>query len=537
EKRWGSGDLEAALEGFVPRPSLGSFPRGTPSSHADVTRAGLTSGERRERRGVVALDGLPRAGVLGPRARAVLEDIAFKADAVVRFPDEGGVRFQMLFGLGRASVTDPLKALAAATDCLDALRGLSVDRGEAVEASVGVGRGVVSTVRDGRGRLLRWVPVDAVLGVSAALAEAGAPGEVLAAGEVHRLARRDYAFAPAREVEVFRAAGATTRSVAAWPLTRALRGHEKVAEGDRGAVVGREVERAQLEALYAEVRETGRAQFVTVVGELGAGKTALVEAALEGLAPAARVLRAECTFGARDVPFEAVTELLRSGLGGGDAPETMEATLRTAARRLLGPAAGEQVARDLAPLVGGTSRRPEEGDADRERLVARAMERWMAGLARAARSAHDGALVTWVDGLQWADAPSLALLARMSRRSYDAPCLIVLGTRPDPAVLAALRAVPRLELGPLPDAARTALLTRHLGAAPAPELRQALVRRGGGNPFFLLELADAMKERGAIEVEETPGGRIVRRRSGAPLQLPTTLEGVVAERLDELEAP
>ncbi|MEM1414570.1 MAG: protein kinase, partial [Myxococcota bacterium] len=537
DRRWGSEDLEAFLQEVVPRER--TVPGDVPAAAPDTQQSAAEGGETLERRAVVALAGLVRSGAsagdatdpgpmdAGPDAARVLDEIAFKSDAVLSWPDGAGTpRFRMIFGLGRASVNDPLRALAAATDCLDALGGLSADRTLPLAASVGVGRGTVSAHRDANGRLLRWTPVDDVLLVAEALSDAAAPGEVLVAGEVRRLTRRDYAFAPAREIDV--ATAETPRGLAAWPLERALRGDEKGRGGDEGPIVGREAERARLEALYAEVRETGRAQFVAVVGELGMGKSALVAATLPGLAPPARVLQAECTFGGRDVPFQAAIELFREAIGGGG---NAEEKLLVAARRTLGDEAAE-VVRPLAPLFGGGNAHP---DADHEPRVVRSVERWMMGLAERARRENQGALVVWIDGVQWADDPSLAMLARMSRRRYDVPCLVVVGTRPDARVLRALRAVPRLELGPLPDAARTELLERRFGSPPTPDLRGALVRRGGGNPFFLLELVDATMERGAAERVEGPEGPAMRRKSDVPLQLPTTLDGVVSARLDELD--
>ncbi|MCA9608402.1 MAG: hypothetical protein KC619_22490, partial [Myxococcales bacterium] len=63
------------------------------------------------------------------------------------------------------------------------------------------------------------------------------------------------------------------------------------------------------------------------------------------------------------------------------------------------------------------------------------------------------------------------------------------------------------------------------------------VHRAGGNPFFLIELVDALLDRGAVWVEGEGAHRRVVRRSGAAFALPTTLEDVIAARLAELPEP
>src|SRR5581483_5139213 len=74
-----------------------------------------------------------------------------------------------------------------------------------------------------------------------------------------------------------------------------------------------------------------------------------------------------------------------------------------------------------------------------------------------------------------------------------------------------------LHLDPLAREDAAELLTALLGTPPSSDLEAALLERGGGNPFFLEELAALLSE-GAPDVGE----------------LPATLRGLVAARLDAL---
>ena len=66
-----------------------------------------------------------------------------------------------------------------------------------------------------------------------------------------------------------------------------------------------------------------------------------------------------------------------------------------------------------------------------------------------------------------------------------------------------------------------------------------LVPRVAGNPFFLLEMVDALLERGTLEIQgrarRTGARSCASRAAGATAQsLPSTLEQLIADRLNEL---
>jgi tetratricopeptide (TPR) repeat protein len=88
-----------------------------------------------------------------------------------------------------------------------------------------------------------------------------------------------------------------------------------------------------------------------------------------------------------------------------------------------------------------------------------------------------------------------------------------------------------VNLDPLDHDAGSELLTSLLGAAPSPEVRDLLLERSGGNPFFLEELVALLGTRTPAEVaaiEPLAGHDFVLR------ELPDALRGLVAARLDAL---
>lgn len=542
EQVWDAEALEHFIDEVAPREQTSpeGLRRARAFTNGQTVHSRSGTGELRERRLVVVVAGRFREDAsrtdasidAGAEVAKVLADIAYKTDAVLSWPDGPGKgRFRFIVGLGKASVNDPLEAVRIATDTIEALAGLSADLLTPISASLGLSRGTVSTVRDASGRLLRYSPIGAVIEVAEGLADVGKQGEVLVAGEVYRLARRDYAFdAESREVDVRTEAGSAPQVLTAWALRSARTREERQAEMPVGdlPLVGRDDEVRTIRELYEDAVATKKTIFAVFTGELGVGKTSLLGAALGTLDdPEPRILRTECTFGSSDVPFAAVADLVRDAADISD--EASPAEAGEALEKLLQahlPAEASRAAYEaLSPLVGVTH---EGGEGDL-RTVTRGLELLIAGLTR------KRPVVIWIDNMQWGDTPSLELLGGMRQRGYDTPCLVLMSTRPETRLEPLMRGMPQIEIESLDDEGTRQLIEQHFDASVPDDVVQAIMTRASGNPFFVNELVDALIERGAVEVADRGDERRVLRRPGVPIQLPTTLEGVVAARLDELD--
>jgi DNA-binding CsgD family transcriptional regulator/RecA/RadA recombinase len=222
-------------------------------------------------------------------------------------------------------------------------------------------------------------------------------------------------------------------------------------------LVERDDELAALDAAIAGA-SSGAGRIVTIEGPPGIGKTRLVSAAVGRAAAAGfAVRRAGCSLLERGLAFGVAGQLL---------PEA------------LADRTGDPVdAGDWALLHELRSAALALADA-RPVLVA-------------------------VDDAQWADPPSLRLLAQLARRVGDAPVLLLLAHRPA-AAPAAGHAVPQLlatvehtalTLRPLSDAGSETLLRDALGAETPSGFCAAASRAAGGNPLLLRELARAITAR------------------------------------------
>ncbi len=188
----------------------------------------------------------------------------------------------------------------------------------------------------------------------------------------------------------------------------------------------------------------------------------------------------------------------------------------------------EGVLDDVLPELSVPRRRALEGALLREETGDRLDHRALAVAVRDVlqRLGARSPIAIAVDDVQWLDPSSSSALAFALRRVGVSPVLALLARRvTDPAEPSLLERaiaperVRRLRVGPLSVGALHRLLHDHLGR---PFARQTLLRiheRSGGNPFFALELARALKaDVGPLE----------------PLPVPETLDELVRTRLSGL---
>jgi DNA-binding CsgD family transcriptional regulator len=264
------------------------------------------------------------------------------------------------------------------------------------------------------------------------------------------------------------------------------------------ALIGREEELATIAEFL------GSAQVALVLeGEAGIGKTTLWRRGLdEAGSRGIRVLAASASGSEAQMALTALRDLL------GDPFVEVADALPPPQRRAL----------EVALL-----RADPEGQRHEPGSTAVALVSALRELAAAAP------LVVAVDDLQWLDAASAALLEFAARRLGDEPLKLLLTVRSEPgsATPAGLdralgERLRRLRVGPLSVGALHRILYDRLGLTlPRPTLVQ-LVETSGGNPFFALELAQALQRRGG------------RAEPDGSLPIPASLQELVRERLAAL---
>ena len=247
-------------------------------------------------------------------------------------------------------------------------------------------------------------------------------------------------------------------------------------------------------------RPQGRGQIVAVVGEPGVGKSRLCyEFVARCRARGVHVYEAHGLPHGKAIPLLPWLELLRSAFGLSE-DEGIEATRDKIAGRMLRLDPGLE---DAVPLMFdflGVSDPARPAPRDGSRRAASAS--WRASCAGSWRVAARAA--RWPCSCWRTCSGSTPPASRSSARSSAATAhtrtLVVANFRPEYRAEQLARSASRsIELQPLGDAAADELLRELLGDDPALAELAALIRaQSGGNPFFIEEAVQALRNEGVL---------------------------------------
>ena len=377
---------------------------------------------------------------------------------------------------------------------------------------IGVNTGEVVAGRPREGS--SFVSGDAV-NVAARLEQAAEPGEILAGERTVSAVRGAFEFGEPRTAE----AKGKADGVACRPLVRALSlMRTRGVGGLARAFVGREEQLDLLQTAYHRAVQGSHPVLVTILGDPGVGKTRLVRELWEQLAaedpePLRRTGR--CLAYGQGITYWPLGEVLKEHLGilESDSPDTVRGRLDT--REILGLTLGLDVVGDLHPLAA------------RDRLHAA----WISLLSELTA---ERPLVMLIEDVHWAEQPLLDLIEQLGR-DVAGPLVLLATARPD-FEAGRTRWSGRVDtetiwLEPLPaDAAGTlvdSLLTTELPQA----VRELIVERAEGNPFFVEEVLESLIDAGLLELEDG-----VWRANDLPpgFEIPDSVQAVLAARIDLL---
>jgi class 3 adenylate cyclase len=441
------------------------------------------------------------------------------------------------FGLPKAHEDDPERAARAALRILEVVGQYAHDIRDAWGISdfnvrVGINSGVVGVGMVGGAR-----PQEVGLGdttnVAARLQSTAEPGTISAGEASARLLAHRFALEPLGETAV----KGRQAPVPAWRLV-GPRGDEEA--GARTPLVGRDGEMERLREIVDELA-AGRGQIVSIVGEVGLGKTRLLSE-VRGLA-GDRVTWLEgrsLSYGG-ELLYWPFVGMLRDWLGVSEADA--ELAVRTKLRARMNVAMGprmDQVLPYLGRLLSVRLEPEVEGHLSQlqpdvlARHVRAAFRTWIEALA-ASRP-----VVVAVDDLHWADPSTRELAEDLLDLTDRAPVLVATTFRPDPgseawryrlAVMGEYshRAV-ELPLGPLAEEAAGRLAEAIVPGGKLDQwTRKAIVDRAEGNPLYLEELLRALIESGALERKRTWTLTVSHQEL-----LPPALETLLVARIDRL---
>ena len=438
----------------------------------------------------------------------------YHAEAKRRIEQHGGVLEKFIgdavmavFGAPVAHGDDAERAVRAGLRVLDGIEELNTTHGLdlAARAAVNTGEAVV-TVDGGRGDPLA---TGDVVNTASRLQTAAPVGRV-AVGEATYLASRD-----AIEYEQLASVEAKGKKDA---LRVWVAGAPRAAPGERrllrAPMVGRDHELDLLRSLWQRAVDEQRPHLATVLGPPGIGKSRLCRELAQEVVVAGRVLHGRCLPYEERSGYQAFGGIVKAiaGILESDVPEVAHAKLLTALGRLMSDEEASEIGSRLGLLLG------LQTDADLEKSE---MLFFYARRLFETLGAEEPTLVVFED-VHWGEPTELELLQYLGRHLREARVLVVATARPElldqtPDWGSGVTAQTTVALEPLrpDDASRLAL---HF--VPPDEMAEfalaQIIETSGGNPLFLEELANGLRDLGG--------------------DLPLTVREAIAARIDALPA-
>lgn len=441
------------------------------------------------------------------RLSLIVERYGGRVDKVI------GDELMAVFGAPSSHEDDPERATRAAFAMHSELDAMTSDPGvPPLRLHIGINTGeVIAGLVGGRD----YTVLGDAVNIARRLQEAALPGQTLVGEQTRALTEGRI---------VYRSLGTVDAKGKLLPVAAFEAVAERGLPGRIGTLetplIGRreELQTIALAAILAE--RDRRPRIVTLVGDPGMGKS---KVAAEVITEAAR--RHVRVLGGRSLPYATISpgfaleQVVRGALElSGEDEKTQRDQVRDALASL-GLQGESEVLSSFLGLtpqrVGSTGGAPGAGATPALPRVIEACARLLVRLSR-----RDGLIILLWNDLQWAEDLVLETIDAILRQQ-DVPMLLVALARPEllesqPAYLRTA-ASSLLPLAPLSDQ-RAREVLHSVAPELGPDAAEDIIRRAGGNPFFLEELAR------------------LHRDAPETHQLPATIHALVAARLDTLSA-
>jgi class 3 adenylate cyclase/tetratricopeptide (TPR) repeat protein len=426
-----------------------------------------------------------------------------------------------VWGTPVAREDDPERAVRAALALTQAVNALGQEVGMPelrVRAGVLTGNAAVEVGAESEGMVL-----GDTVNTAARLQSIAAPGTVLVDDVTRRASEAAIAYEDAGTHQV----KGREQPVRAWTALRVVAGAggARRTAGLEAPFVGRDRELQTIIDLAERSARERCATHIAVIGEAGSGKSRLLWEFfkyLDGIEELRWWHQGRSLAYGEGVGYWSLAEMVRSraGIVEEDDPAAAREKLRETVEQFV-PDARER--RLVEPRLAHLLRLDERPDADRADLFSG----WRLFFERLSEEAP---VILAFEDLQWADSGLLDFVDYLLEWSADFPIFVLtLGRlelrerRPDWRPLS---------LGSMEPEALAAVLE---GLAPGlpEELVAEIARRAEGIPLYAVETIRMLQDRGVLVQE---GNRYIVTGDVSELDVPETLQALVASRLDNLSA-
>ena len=296
-------------------------------------------------------------------------------------------------------------------------------------------------------------------------------------------------------------------------------------------LVGRRGDLAILRELWNDARR-GAGRMALIVGEVGVGKTRILQAFAEDASVdgAATILECAGNPGYANSAFHPLLELLRDlcGVEADVTPIAAARRVRDVGTRL---GLGDEATALLAAILGLPAD-PVSPDLGELSPQVRKQKTSTAIVDVLVKSAARRPMLLLVEDLQWIDNSTIELFVQLSKSIGKAAILVVFTARPTFQAPWAVQL--KLVLDRLAEDEASALLQAVVhGKTLPPDVVQLVLSKADGVPLYIEELVHMLLDSGQL-VER--GGCYVSAESAPMLTVPATLHDSLMARLDHTSA-
>jgi class 3 adenylate cyclase/tetratricopeptide (TPR) repeat protein len=395
---------------------------------------------------------------------------------------------------------------------------------------IGLNSGPVMVGAIGDDLRMDYTAVGDTTNLAARMENMAEPGTILVTANTFKLARDFFRFEPLGETTV----KGKQKPQKIYRLIEQSRIADRVeASMAKGWThfVGRRKEKETLLEVLSKAR-AGFGQVVGIVGEAGVGKSRLLLELKKTLPPEETVyLEGRCQHFGGSIAYLPFQEMLRSYFEIQESASAAEIRqiMRQKIRQL-----SEELINALSPLLDVLSVNPDDKtyhdlDPDQKReKIFEALAGFLLQLSRIKTT------VLVIEDLHWIDKTSEELLNYLVGWLANSHLLLILSYRPEYIHTWINKSYyHQISLEPLPaDYGAELVNAIFRGGQASPELRDLILQRTGGNPFFIEEFIHSLFENSAVELKDYYYGL---KTKAVGIQIPATIEGVIAARMDRLE--
>ncbi|MBI4963824.1 MAG: AAA family ATPase [Desulfomonile tiedjei] len=356
------------------------------------------------------------------------------------------------------------------------------------------------------------------------------PGGVLVSNHIYRQAKEFFEFEPMGELHV----KGKEEPVEAYRLVKPTEVETRIAASAAKGLtrfVGRDRETETLKEAFDKV-QSGEGQVVGIVGEAGVGKSRLL-LEFRNLLPKGdfTYFEGRCLHYGGSMPYLPILDVTRSFIGvkEGEQEHVIRQKLK---ERILG--LDENLAHIIPPCQELLSLKADDEEFAKLEPKQKREKTFEAIRDLLIRGSQDRPLVLVVEDLHWIDKTTEEFLTYMIGWLPRTRILLLLLYRPEYTHQWGSKSYyTMIGVGHLSTSTSAELVAAILeGGDVVPELRELILKRAAGNPLFMEELTHSLLQNGSIQKKND---RFVLARDVSSMQVPETIQGIIAARMDRLE--